>query len=127
MNHLFSKGATILFRVALATIFLWFGFQTVTNPILAAETWVRSDFLAIISAVVPINIFMTLFGIFQIVVGLALLSGVLLWWALVAAVFLLVGIIVNLGIWVNGTINEIALRDFVILSAVLLLLSETRR
>lgn len=127
MSRMFSQVTTILFRASIAAIFLWFGFQAVIDPQLAADVWVRAEFQNIITTIVPINIFMSLFGVLQIVVGLAILSGVLLWYALIVAAALVVGIIVNLGVWTNGAVNEIALRDIVILCGILFLLSETRR
>lgn len=121
MGEKAKRYLNFLFRFGLALVFAYFGYQGIANPELSANIWVRAEFRSLITFVMPITVFMVGFGVIQLLVAVAILFRIFLWYALVAAAFLLAGIIVNLGI------SEISLRDFVILTAVLHLLSNTPR
>jgi len=107
-----------LFRIGIATVFLYFGFQALKDPVGQAHLWTRREILELISGVAPLEIAFTVFGIAELFVAFTLLTGVLARWGLFLAAALLVGIIVNLGF------NDISVRDFTILTGVLYLLAQ---
>ena len=109
------ESARILFRIALALIFGYFCGLAILNPEYQAALWLRPDIASIITFILPLKVFMYLLGGIQVLTAFFILIGRLLNWALPLAAFLLLGIIINLGI------NEVSLRDFVILTGILYL------
>lgn len=104
--------SNLILRFGVFVIFFYFGLMAVLNPELEAAKWIKKDIYDFINSILPIAIFMTAFGTFQIAVALAILFKVLYRWVLLAAGGMLVGIMVNLGF------NDVSLRDFVIFTAV---------
>lgn len=108
-NRYSSFGPSII-RIGLAFVYLWFGFQLVSDPAgwsRQVPEWVMVISPFSIETVVLIN------GIFEIVVGLALLVG---FWTRLSALLLalhLIPIIINLGYGPTGV------RDFGIFMATL--------
>ena len=108
-----------LFRIGIAAVFLYFGFLAVQDPVGQARLWTGRETLEIIMAFLPLRAAFTIFGILELFVAFSLISGVLLRIGLFLAALLLLGIIINLGF------NDIAIRDFAILTGVIyLFLSE---
>lgn len=107
-----------LFRYAVAALIGYFGYLAATDPMIQAQIWIRAEIYDFISGMVDIEIFMRVFGVGQMLLALALLTGKYLKITLALAALMLVGIIVNLGL------NEIAYRDAVILAGVLYLWSQ---
>lgn len=102
-----------LLRVAIGGILLWFGALAVLDPagqFFWLAPWIQS---------LPLMgyWFVLLFGLSQVLVGLALIVGLYPRWAALVAATMLAGIIINLGF------QEIAMRDFVILCASLVVAS----
>jgi len=107
------------FRIGIAAVFLYFGFLAVQDPVGQARLWTRRETLEIIVTLMPLGMAFTIFGILELAVAFSLISGVFLRTGLLLAAILLLGIIINLGF------NDIAIRDFAILTGVIyLLLSE---
>ena len=105
----------LFLRFSIAALFFYFGFDAVTNPEITAGQWMRPEIYNIISSILSIKIFMLTFGVVQILISAAILFGIYLRISLIAAAILLIGIIINLGF------NDIAIRDFVILTSVIYL------
>ena len=118
----FKKYSTLLFRLALGGIFIYFGYLAVSDPETTAFRFASPQILSLATTFVSLQTFMIGFGILQIVIGLAIIVDKYLKVALTVAAFMLVGIIASLGIYtLEGGINELALRDFVILTSVIYL------
>ena len=109
--------AELLLRFGIASIFFYFGFDAVANPELAAGQWIRPEPYSLISSIISIKLFMMTLGVIQILLSMAILSGMHLRKTLVVAGLLLIGIIINLGY------NDVAIRDFAILTSVIYLWS----
>lgn len=107
--------ASWLLRFALGFILVYFGINAITHPGLQAALWINPAISGIIKALMPITVFMVIFGALQVIVGVLAFVGVWKRYVLPVVILMLVGIIVNLG-W-----NEVSIRDFVILSAVIYL------
>ena len=122
MRFNFKKYSALLFRLALGGIFIYFGYLAVFEPEATAFRFASPQILSLATTFVSLQTFMIGFGILQIVVGLAIIVDKYLKVALTVAAFMLVGIIASLGIYTpGGGINELALRDFVILTSVIYL------
>lgn len=118
----FKKYSTLLFRLALGGIFIYFGYLAVSDPETTAFRFASPQTLSLAATFVSLQTFMIGFGILQIVIGLAIIVDKYLKVALTVAAFMLAGIIASLGIYTpGGGINELALRDFVILTSVIYL------
>lgn len=107
-----------LLRLALAGLFAYFGWYAVTEPAAQAEIWIRPDIRELIVTIMPVTTFMLILGSTQLAVAIILAVGRFLWLGLGVATLLLIGIIINLGF------GDLALRDGVILAAVLYLLAQ---
>ena len=114
------KSARILFRIALALIFGYFGGLAIVNPEYQAALWLRPGIASIITFILPLKVFIYLLGAVQVLTAFFILTGRLLNWVLPLSALLLLGIIINLGI------NEVSLRDFVILTGILYLYADCK-
>lgn len=103
-----------LIRAAYALIFLYFGTLAVTQPETQGMIWVQEPFRSIIASLIPLAVFMTIFGTIQIVLGLSFLYGDKHRYCFALASLLLIGIIINLGTTV-GFGNDIVIRDTALL------------
>lgn len=96
-----KKYSPVILRIGIALVFLWFGISQLTDP----ASWTSYVPLAVSQIVHPaIVVFIN--GVFEIICGLLLISGL---FTRVAAILLglhLIGIIVGVGY------NEIGVRDF---------------
>ena len=117
----------LLFRFALALIFSYFGLLAIKDPVATANQFVNPMILNLVTGLVDIKFMMIPFGLAQVVVALAILFKFFLQYALMIAALMLLSIIINLGIFSANGINQLALRDFVIFSGVVYLLSQVRR
>ena len=118
MGFSWSSAGQYIFRLGISFLFLYFGYLAVTEPLIQANVWIRKENLDIISSLISVSIFMQIYGVIEILVALMLATGRYLRLGLFIAFILLAGTIINLGF------NEIALRDFVIMTGVLYLLSQ---
>jgi hypothetical protein len=114
----YKKLGNIIFRFGIALIFFYFGVSALISPEEQGAMWINPEITKLISSLVPITFFMLTLGVVQIIVAFAILFKILFKLALVTSMFLLIGIIINIGI------NDIALRDFVTFTGLVYLLSE---
>jgi len=127
MRFNLRKLSEKLFRFAIALIFLYFGYLAITDPVNTGNRFISAWALNIIRDYADLTIFVVVFGIAQVAVGLAIIFKILLKWVLLIAALMLVGIIASLGIYTPGAgINELALRDLVILTGVIYLFFQIR-
>lgn len=123
----FKKFSTLLFRLALGSIFLYFGYLAISDPEATTFRFVSPQILSLVTVFASLQTVMIVFGIFQIVVGLAIIVDKYLKAALTLAAFMLLGIIVSLGVYSPDTgINELAIRDMVIFTSVIYLFFQSR-
>lgn len=113
-----TKYALWLLRLAIGFILIYFGTQALLNPELQAAHWVSHSAGILIEAIMPLKVFMIILGLAQVISGGLVALGLWLRYALPVVALLLVGIIINVG-W-----NEVAYRDFVILTSVIYLYSQ---
>lgn len=105
----------LILRIGLSAIFLYFGVLAIQDPSGQGAIWINQNFTTIIERVASVNLFMTTLGIVQVIVSVFTMLGVYVRYTSSVAIILLLGIIVNLGF------NDIALRDFAILTGHLFL------
>lgn len=128
----FVQPSQLIFRFGLGMIFFYFGALAIVEPQVSAARFLNPQISDFVSTILPLHLAMIGFGILEAAIGLAILFGIYLRLALVLAGVLLIGIIVSLGIITTTSLNqirlnEIALRDFVILTGVIYFLSQTRK
>jgi len=111
-----KQYSMLILRLALAATFLWFGWHAVRDPA-SAQMWLAPWVGAL--PLVGSSTFLSLFGVFELVIGAMLVLGICLRVAGLLAAASLLAIIINLG-W-----GEIALRDIVLLAAGLAVAAET--
>ena len=105
----------LILRIGLSIIFLYFGIWALKDPSGQAAIWLNPKMEAIITSMVSPKTFMLFLGVAQVAVAAGCMLGIYARVASAGAVLLLAGIIVNLGF------NDIALRDFAILTGHLFL------
>ena len=105
----------LILRIGLSIIFLYFGILALKDPSGQAAIWLNPKMEAIITSMVSPKTFMLFLGVAQVAVAAGCMLGIYARVASAGAVLLLAGIIVNLGF------NDIALRDFAILTGHLFL------
>ena len=105
----------LILRAGLSFIFLYFGILALKDPSGQGAIWITPKIFAMIEQFSSVTLFMTALGFVQVAVAVFTILGVYLRYTSGVAVLLLAGIIVNLGF------NDIALRDFAILTGHLFL------
>ena len=102
-----SRYAYLALRLGLAAVFLWFGIDKMLHPTYWLNAWVPQGVQSFISS---FNLggtqFIYLNGIFEILVGLSLVTGVFTKIFSIAAVIFLASVLVFVGI------SEVTVRDF---------------
>jgi len=111
-----NKYASLILRIGLGITFLWIGILIVKNP--AAWTGYIQPWAA---ALLPVPIEQLMFGtgIFDILVGLALFTGIKTWIPSFLAAGHLVVVLITSGI------NEVTVRDIGLLAAAAALFLDT--
>lgn len=107
-----KKISSYVFQTAIGFIFGYFGILALINPDIEAAKWLSQGSASLIELLMPIGAFMLMLGAVQLAIALLLVADKFSKAVLPFAAVMLVGIIINLGL------NEIALRDFVILTGV---------
>lgn len=105
-----EKISKYVFQAAIGILFGYFGILALLNPDIEAAKWVSANIAALIKIWMPIGIFMIALGLVQIILAALFITNTYVNFAIPISVLLLTGIIINIGF------NEIALRDFVILT-----------
>lgn len=94
-------------RLGLATVFLWFGIDKIFHPAYWFNAWVPQGVQLLIAKFSLAGIqFVYLNGIFEIIVGLSLVSGVFTKFFSILAILFLVGVLIFVGV------SEVTVRDF---------------
>ena len=103
---------SLILRIGLGLVLLWFGVSEIVDP----ETW-SSYVPMMVQSLLPIsvNLFVTLHGIFEVLLAVLLLVGYAQRIVRVVAVLHLVSITIGVGY------NEIGVRDFGLVMAALAL------
>ena len=104
-------------RLGLAAVFLWFGIDKFIHPAYWINAWVPAGFLDFLSRFrLDGNQFIFLMGIFEVLVGTSLLTGVLM------KLFSFLAIIFLVSIFFTAPFNEVIIRDFGLLGGFLAIL-----
>ncbi|MBI4441490.1 DoxX family protein [Candidatus Woesearchaeota archaeon] len=106
-----KQYSTVILRVGLAFVFLWFGIDKFIHPLIWAN-WVP-DWMAVLIPV-PLSTFMIIQGVVEVVVGFLLLIGYQTRFAAFLAVVTILG--AELAMFGTGQI-EIMVRDAGLLAA----------
>ena len=102
-----SRFSYLAIRLGLAAVFLWFGIDKMLHPSYWLNAWVPQGIQSLIEGFSLTGLqFIYLNGIFEILVGLSLVTGVFAKFFSVLAVFFLAGVLVFVGI------SEVTVRDF---------------
>lgn len=102
-----SRYSYLALRLGLAAVFLWFGIDKMFNPVYWLNAWVPEWTVKMISGFGLSGLqFIYLNGIFEILVGLSLITGVFTKFFSVLATLFLIGVLVFVGI------SEVTVRDF---------------
>lgn len=105
------KHAHLALRLGLAFVFLWFGIDKFINPTYWLNAWVPPGLVSFLGTIGLSGVeFMYLNGIFEVLVGISLVSGMFLrFFAGAGLLFLAVAsIVITL---TTGTFSEILVRD----------------
>ena len=112
-----QKLSFFLLRTGLAAVFLWFGIDKMVHPSYWLNAWVPQWFLEVLAKFGTDGIqFVYVNGVFEILIGVSLLSGVLIKFFSFLAVIFLLSVIVSVGL------NEVVVRDIGLLGGFLALL-----
>lgn len=104
-------------KISLAAVFLWFGIDKFIHPIYWLNAWVPAGFLAFLAKFnVDGNQFIFWHGIFEILVGVSLLSGVLI------KLFSFLAIIFLVFVFFIAPLNEVIIRDIGLIGGFLAIL-----
>lgn len=102
-----SKYSYFALRLGLTTVFLWFGIDKMFHPIYWLDAWVPQSVQIFFGSFgLSGTQFIYLNGVFEILVGLSLVTGVFTKLFSVLTIFFLLGVLVFAGI------NEVTIRDF---------------
>lgn len=110
-----EKISRYVFKIATGILFGYFGILALINPDIEAAKWLSPNMTSLIEFFIPVNIFILILGATQVLVALLFIVDKFSNIVLPIAMILLLGIIINLGL------NEIALRDFTILTGLIYL------
>src|SRR3989344_9353423 len=115
------RNAHLLIRIGLAIVFLWFGMDKFIHPAYWLNAWVPDAFVSFLARLkLSGTDFIYLGGIFEVLVGVSLVSGFFIKYFSVAAVlFLMVVLVTTLDL--THTFSEILVRDIGLIGALLAL------
>lgn len=104
----------LIIRLGLAAVFLWFGVDKFIHPAYWLEAWTPAWLIAFLAkAGLSGAQFVSITGIFEILVGLSLIAEIFTKFFAVLAILFLIAIIVT-----NG-LNEIMVRDVGLMASLL--------
>ena len=115
------RNAHLLIRIGLAIVFLWFGMDKFIHPVYWLNAWVPDAF---VSFLVRLKLsgtdFIYLGGIFEVLVGVSLVSSFFVkYFSAAAALFLVVVSVTTFGL--THIFSEILVRDIGLIGALLAL------
>ena len=101
-----SRYSYLILRLGLAAVFLWFGIDKMLHPTYWLNAWVPRQLIELLTTFsISDSQFIYLNGIFEILVGLSLITGVFIKFFSALAILFLIGIMVFVGM------NEVTIRD----------------
>ncbi len=107
-----QRYSFLALRLGLAVVFLWFGIDKFIHPSYWINAWVPVGFISFLSHIhVSAQSFIFLNGIFEILVGISLLTQIFI------KIFSILAIIFLLGVLVAVGLNEITIRDLTMIGA----------
>ena len=122
-NHA-QRNAQLAIRLGLAFVFLIFGidkFRGEEVQLASWADWVPRWFSTLIGG--QVKAFISVLGIFEILVGLAFLTGYLLFWAaLLSSLFLLATVLLSTSGLFFGGLDQYTIRDIGLLGGTISLL-----
>ena len=102
-----SRYSYLALRFGLAAVFLWFGIDKMFHPSYWLNAWVPQNIQSLISQFGLTGLqFIYLNGVFEILVGLRLVTGVFTKFFSALATLFLIGVLIFVGI------SEVTVRDF---------------
>ena len=102
-----SRYSYLALRLGLAAVFLWFGIDKILHPAYWLNAWVPQGVQLLIAKFSLTGIqFVYLSGIFEMLVGLSLATGVFAKFFSALALFFLISVLIFVGI------SEVTVRDF---------------
>ncbi|MBI2062666.1 MAG: DoxX family membrane protein [Candidatus Yanofskybacteria bacterium] len=102
-----SRYSYLALRLGLAVVFLWFGIDKMFRPAYWLNAWVPQNIQTLIAQFSVTGLqFIYLNGIFEILVGLSLITGVFAKFFSVLAILFLLSVLIFVGI------SEVTVRDF---------------
>ena len=102
-----SRYSYLALRLGLAAVFLWFGIDKMFQPAYWLNAWVPQGIQSLIEGFSLTGLqFIYLNGIFEILVGLSMVTGVFMKFFSASAIIFLIGVLVFVGI------SEVTVRDF---------------
>lgn len=102
-----SRYSYLALRLGLAAVFLWFGIDKMFHPAYWLNAWVPERIVKILFEFgLPGIQFIYLNGIFEILVGLSLITGVFTKFFSALAILFLISVLIFVGI------SEVTVRDF---------------
>ena len=102
-----SRYSYLALRLGLAIVFLWFGIDKILHSAYWLNAWVPQGVQAFIARFSLTGVqFVYLNGIFEILVGLSLVTGVF------AKLFSALAILFLIGVLIFAGISEVTIRDF---------------
>ena len=111
MNYDYSKWAI---RIGVVAVFLWFGIDKFFHPVYWLNAWVPSSVLTLAGKFGINDIqFIYLIGVFEVVVGLSLITGIFSRVFSYLAVVFLIFVLSFIGF------NEVTVRDLAIIGGLL--------
>ena len=109
------KSKSLYFNnIALAFVFLYFGVLAVSDAQTQANLWLSPSIMGVITLILPITTFITLFGAVEIVLAILLLIKKWEMYTYTLTALLFFGIIINLIIGNNG-FDDVIARDIALL------------
>lgn len=116
------KYSNLFLRLALAFVFLWFGIDKFFHPAYWLQAWVPQSVVSLALGVgLGANDFIYALGVFEVLVGVSLLSGAFMEiFASLAVVFLVTTL------FFHG-FNEVMVRDIGLIGALLALVTWPKR
>lgn len=110
------KYSQLVLRIGLAVVFFWFGGDKFFHPDYWLSAWIPSWTLALAAKLgIGANQFVYLNGVFEVLIGLSLLSGVFMRFFAALGMAFLIGIFIFIGV------SEITVRDAGLLGGLLAL------
>ncbi|MEK7515279.1 MAG: DoxX family membrane protein [Patescibacteria group bacterium] len=112
----FSASPTLILRLSLAIVFMWFGVHKILEPQYWVDAWLPQWMIAFVERLsVGAPDFIRLQGVGETLLGIGLASGLLVRWCAAAGAALLAVVLMIYGF------NEVTVRDIGLLGACLAL------